>query len=625
MRTSSTRSRSSSSSRSPGVNASYTRRSQPPSSYISRPPLVRTSSSDKEHMTIAPIAPTILKTTGVGNHFVVAGFGHGRGSAAHASPPVNLVYVPPLGSGYARSNSGSANGGSSGEEVYRYRESRFSVGDASGSGSRSPSDRVVASPDLLPVPEAEALPIPGPERYGHPPYLAPSARVLSPPMVESPIGAHEEDGFDYFSGVSPQVNTADLLSVGLESDLGVDMMHPPDTVLQGRLGRSRSGSMPEVVVNDVNGAIEERREVEEGSPSRSRSRSRSRSMSRSRSRSRSHSRTPSPAEMMSFESPGIPGVSSSLPMPVSRSNSTHTVPASGSHDTALLSPPEYVHSRGRASSISTAVPSPVITSTPAPDLRSRSFSSDRDSRGRSTTRTSSFSDRERSSSRNGAGSPIGSVSPTASGIGLAAQGRGRMRKSSVEGSMRGRAGRRGCAGDSSASPSSPVVGVESRSLDTIADAIVAAAIEPSLSRSSMESQSPSPTHASGSRAPVAKPALPLPNIPAPIIEEDEHARSVSSNTSSSTSTLRYTSPVDMIKPAVPAPPTSATAPVMAERPQSTIKTSSMGQSAARPVSPTSPTEDGGGLVGRAAEMMSTARGLFGAFWHSGGPSGASVA
>jgi hypothetical protein len=75
MRPSLGRSRSSSSSRSPGA-PEYSRRvTQPPFSYSHSPPLVRTGSSDKEHVTIAPIAPTLLKTTGVGNHFVVTDLG----------------------------------------------------------------------------------------------------------------------------------------------------------------------------------------------------------------------------------------------------------------------------------------------------------------------------------------------------------------------------------------------------------------------------------------------------------------------------------------------------------------------------------------------------------------------
>ncbi|TFY74633.1 hypothetical protein EWM64_g9379, partial [Hericium alpestre] len=159
--------------------------SQRRSFYGSRPPLVRTMSNDKEkpRVTIAPIAPTLLKTHagdreeddededgsfgsvdrqmpfGFYSYGSSGGDGYDQGvysykrerttKRGNASPPVNLVYVP---SGYAiagpaisRSRSGSS------EDVYRHREAHFSVG--SGSGSRSPIE-----PDR--VPSAEALPLP---------------------------------------------------------------------------------------------------------------------------------------------------------------------------------------------------------------------------------------------------------------------------------------------------------------------------------------------------------------------------------------------------------------------------------------------------------------------------------
>src|SRR6266849_7348981 len=90
MRSSLCRSRSSSSSRSPGAS-----RAHPPFPYPhARPPLVRTASSDKEHVTIAPIAPTLLKTTGVGNHFVVTDLG-GRQNTKK-TPPVYPLDAPSL-------------------------------------------------------------------------------------------------------------------------------------------------------------------------------------------------------------------------------------------------------------------------------------------------------------------------------------------------------------------------------------------------------------------------------------------------------------------------------------------------------------------------------------------------
>ncbi|KAI0040376.1 hypothetical protein FA95DRAFT_884403 [Auriscalpium vulgare] len=676
MRTSSTRSRSSSSSRSPGVSATYTRRSQPPSSYNPRPPLIRTSSSDKEHMTIAPIAPTILKTTGVGNHFVVPHFGRGRGSRDTPSQPISLVYVPPIGSGYRRGSSGSANGTSSSEDVYRHREARFTVGatspslDASPSGSRSPTSRsapataqAIANSLAGAAVQAQPLPIPGPEHYGHVPYGAGPARVLSPPMVESPMGAHE-DGFDYF-GAAAMVNAhpiiaAERVANAPDADIGVDMMHAPDSILEGH-GRvsargmgaqTRSGGMPEVVVNDENGAIEERREVEL-SPSRSRSRTRSRS--RSKSHSRSHSRTPSPAELMIFDqdSARTHNPSSSISVPVSRTSSSHSV-TSPTFDPSLLSPPtEHLPTRGRTPTVvvaaSPSISAAAISGSVSP--RERSYSRDREDRGRSVTRTSSFSDRERSASRSsvvGSGSPLGSVSPTASSLGLGGgayavytQGRGREgglargRKGSVESlgsAVRGRVGRRPSASESSVSPSSPTL-PEGRSLDSIAAALPPPSPSTSFSAPSTTiPRSPSiPNEPPPSSSRLSKPALP--KIPTSIKEEDEPSRSVASSIPSTPvdaspavqaapsppTALRRSSPKDMIRPPALAPPTSATSHVHAEPPaKQTHSAIKAGNPAAVPLptSPTSPTDESSGLVGRAADLVSTARGFLGAFWPS---------
>ncbi|THH13770.1 hypothetical protein EW146_g6482, partial [Bondarzewia mesenterica] len=241
MRTSSTRSRSSSSSRSPGM--SYAQLLHP----NIRPPLIHTGSSDKEHMTIAPIAPTMLKTTGVGNH---AGMGH----SIHQSQHVNLVYVPSLGSAYASVRRSST--GSSSEDVYRHREARFSVGAGLSRGAS-----------------------PHPALYGHAPHPQ-LGGMLSPPTAESP----EEEAFDYFGNVA--------LEQALQEDEREGVVRYAQGGAESVTNGRNSGPVvygrqtPEVVVNDEDGMVEERRE-----------RSRSRSRSKSRSRSRSHSRTPSPAEV----------------------------------------------------------------------------------------------------------------------------------------------------------------------------------------------------------------------------------------------------------------------------------------------------------------------------------------
>ena len=359
MRTASSRSRSSSSSRSPGLYAhAHSQRLRP----NARPMLVRANSSDKEHMTIAPIAPTMLKTTGVGNH---AGLPHG----AHATAHVNLVYVPSLGGSYgaARRSSSSAGVGvgiglgvglgvaavaGSAEDVYRHREARFSVGAGSGSrsgshshsgsGSRSPSD--CASP----VPAAEALPPPIP--YARSPAAA--AAVLD----EVEQDAQQEETFDYFGGAGIEKE------VRIDSEFGAGLVRyaqgGAESVQNGRSSGFAEGHAPEVVVNDEDGPSEEFRE-------RERSRSRSRSRSSSRSHSRSKSRTPSPAEVTRI----VDTPSSSYPVATSTSTSTvlsaspsistsapsSSVPvprsSSSSHpftDAAMLSPPEHAPHRGRS-------------------------------------------------------------------------------------------------------------------------------------------------------------------------------------------------------------------------------------------------------------------------------------
>ncbi|KAI0272557.1 hypothetical protein BC834DRAFT_966562 [Gloeopeniophorella convolvens] len=590
MRTSLSRSRSSSSSRSPGVSG-YSHRSHPPTAYPSGP-LVHSASSDKEHVTIAPIAPTLLKTTGVGNHYVVSDFsGRDRMSP---SPPVNLVYVPSLGSGYVlpRKNSGGALGESSSDDVYRHKGSRFSsspgtsTSTSASSGSRSPPHA---------IPAAEALPIP---------------RVLSPPVVESPMGAHEET-YDYFgSAAAAQVHSTDLPASIRHADLGADF--GPDT---GALGvhLGRAVNMPEVVVvNGETGAIEERRE---GRP---------RSRSHSRSRSRSHSRTPSPAEMMAASSPSEPARTSPSPPTVSS-------PSPLPHDSTHLSPPDSYPSRGRTP--------------PGVPSRSRSISNDAHTfeeplgRGRSVARTSSFSDRERSSSRAGSvagtGSPLGSVSPTSSSVGLSGngiysvytQGRGGARRPNESTDSigtgergRGRAGRRASTSETSISPSSKGLSSEGRSLDAVAAdvspvlasplCVSAPAPTPSPPASPAAPQPetspslPSPSQVSGSRArpSASKAPLSIPNIPTSIMEEEEPPRAPPVVTSPSV--LRR------VSPAVLAPPAPATAPVLAEKPQSPTSA----RSARRSLSPPGNPSEHGTLVGRAAEIVSSARGLLGALW-----------
>ncbi len=575
MRTSLGRSRSSSSSRSPGA-AEYSHQAQPPFSYSHSPPLVRTGSSDKEHVTIAPIAPTLLKTTGVGNHFVVTDLG-GREHTSF-SPSVNLVYVPSFGNGHAlpRKNSGE---GSSNDDVYRHKGGRFSSSPGT-STSTSASSNSRSPPPTIPA--AEALPIP---------------RVLSPPILESPMGCHD-DSYDYFrSAAAAQVLSADLPINMRQADLGADF-GPETGALGVRLGRAVD--MPEVVVvNDETGAIEERCE----------GRHRSRSRSYSRSRSRSHSRTPSPAEPMATVTE---------PDTV-RIRSTTSTPPSLPSDTTHLSPPDSYPPRGRTP--------------PGMPSRSRALSNDGHSvesgRGRSSTRNSSFSDRDRSSSRTsfvgGTGSPLGSVSPTGPRAGPISNSiysvytqelNGTQRESeSAESSKergRGRTDHRAGVSETSVSPPRKTSPDDSRSPDVTVATVSpvlspAPRSSPTIPSSSLPVASPEPSFSPPSpclpaHPIVPKPTLVKPNIAPLAVGEDKHPRQPSNT--HSPSVLRH------ISVAVPAPPAQAPASVHAEKPQSPTLAPSARDSLTPPSSPS----EHGTFVGRAAEIVSTARGLLGALW-----------
>ncbi|KAI0318762.1 hypothetical protein OF83DRAFT_910148 [Amylostereum chailletii] len=610
------------SSRSRSSSSSRTRANPPTPPYpshpviadtFSRPILVRTNSSDKEHMTIAPIAPTTLKTTGVGND----SFPHNATNAT-----VNLVYVP---NGYTNnviSPSGMKRRGSS-EDVYRHREARFSVegGSSSSSSSRSPSTNTGDRVSSPPVPSAEALPLPAPTQYGHRPSLEPPSpgggRFLSAArhssLVESPMGMgeHADDVYEYFGAAARPQAARFGLGLGVDADVGMDddmdvqevetyvlpVASTPVAAVDGhKPARTRSGDMPEVVVNDENGAIEERRE--------SRETSRSRSRSRSKSRSRSHSRTPSPSEMVTSiieqggrELPGDTSISASVPVPSVQPGSHRDLPHNASADSALLSPPPP---RGR------------IPGTATPPV-GRSMSGSDSDRGRSASR-GALSDRERSASRGGTGSPLGSVSPTGSAIGLQyavyTQGRGGIKRpasgSDGEGSARGRAGRK--AGEASVSPPA-----ESRS-----------AGGPSSSSGSSSAPSTSSPRSSGE---VSRPSLTIPKIPDAIVEEDETLRSAGatphattfSNLSSSRPESINVATAPTSTPASPPgkPPTSLppppppTATLAGAKGAGPGSPTAGGKRQAGPASPTSPREREDSMVGRA---VSSAKGFLGSIW-----------
>jgi hypothetical protein len=241
------------------------------------------------------------------------------------------------------------------------------------------------------------------------------------------------------------------------------------------------------------------------------------------------------------------------------------------------------------------------------------------------TRNSSFSDRERSSSRTsligGTGSPLGSVSPTGYGAGsvgngihsVYAQGRSGVRRrngstESMGSKERGRSCTDGRAGVSETSSSPPRRGStgEGTSLDA-ATADVSPTLSPIPSSNTLASD-PLPSVVSPKLSPAARPIAPKPVLSIPIpnalpltTEEDKHPRLTSCTTSPSV--LRH------VSQPVPAPPTSASASVLAEKPQSPLVPSAR-DSLTPPGSP----NEHGTLVGRAADIVSTARGLLGVLW-----------
>ena len=328
------------------------------------PALLRTPSLEKEHITIAPIAPTILKSKGVGNgsgaenddyEYPVGATDGGKWYGAGTCAPVHLVYVPPLGSNYSMDNGEP----DIADDVYRHREAYFSVG----TGRRM--DGPVPSVGITPSSPASE-----------------QTRVLyQTPLVAGGDNGAEDGTYDYFEGPDLGVEFADKRTPsqhgGRQAVRDINVANPrPGMVRYGEGGAASvvvrpSSTTPHAVVEGVNGVVN----------------------GRERSRSRSRSRTPSPEELaIPSSTPSVPLPSPPVAVPrVGPSRSTQ-IPTSS----ALLSPPDIAPSRGRAST-------PVLENQP---------------RGRSATRNSSFSDRERSSSR-GTSSPIGSISPEGSAVGIA--------------------------------------------------------------------------------------------------------------------------------------------------------------------------------------------------------------
>ncbi|CCM06363.1 uncharacterized protein FIBRA_08620 [Fibroporia radiculosa] len=591
-----------------------------------RPPLVRRSSTSNDHVTIAPIAPTLLKSTGVGNNLMTAGVGR----VAAATKEVELVYVPPMNSNY--SLPGTPNLASPpAEDVYHHRESYFSVGTSSSPQSQSPSlSPRIPTVGVLPPPHLSSSP---PQYDGLSSKFFPYQPAASSPLQVDHLG-DANDTLEYFEGPILERRGRGSSRDGAGNPTEGPMRYAEGGAASVTTGRS-SGSFspghspetPVVVVNEVNGATEERTECSrENSPLLA-----------------SGVISESPIIETSFIHPPSPAV------PVPRIGPTHPhITFSPQVTESVLLSPDDIVCRGRA-----PAPSSVSGSTTSGSTNyTRSTDSRSESRGRSATRNS-FSDRDRSGSRSsrGTNSPMGSLSPTGSVLGIAgSHGRGRDpqsksgRRVSSDEVERGR-DRTGRQLAVSRSPPSPMDS-PTRAHQTMGEYQAYPASLLDVPRQSAEPSSP-PSSVSGSSTastatarqqtydtPVAVPpriSLHLPSaagpalpIPSPIMEEDEQ-RSLYPTPASSP--VRAVNPIT-VAPTNPASPLQDKAVV--ESPPSSVSLASpdlktppsspvpIPRSKDRvPRAAEGPQEQPGTFVGRAVDMVSSARGFFGSIWNTG--------
>ena len=576
MRTSASRSRSSSSSR------------DGPPTFVPTPhsssPDPNSTPYDDDHRTIAYIAPTILKTNDV--HF-------GPLDPTTEVPGVDLVYVPPIRtpkySPYLRADSLSGT-----PDIYERQIDYF---DPSGPSSQSSSSSSSTSPNISTV--------------GVPPNSASEETVRSgdwcadfpDPLIDSeplsipaePEVSQEEDTFDLmeqpdFMEGFPKKSPSIVRTRSLDGQSGPGFARYTQRCAESMdVGRCN----PE---DDQPGKL---------GPAKQDPITR-------------------PPEQLSTAVPCNP--------PIQRASSYDHV----SHtDNKLLAPDTIL--RGRSSSSSCL--NSVSGSTTSPSMsHTRSSDSRSESRGRSSTRNSSFSDRERSnsrSSRNG-GSPIGSISPCGSTIGIGGQASGRESRSVYRqpGRERGRdrtgRGINGSSSSSSLSPpdvSSPIRGVTTEYVpahtdsysslhDSMSQSIVSSAgsssstIGPNSDSTSTVTQGSddctekgqpqihpksqltntivsTPAHYRPSRSSRTGPIV----IPAAIPEEEEVQRSRNPTPANS--------PIEAFKPLLPVPPSAVD-----DGANSEVKCETVEEENQHP-----------GLVGRAVDMVNSARGLIGSLWH----------
>ena len=308
-----------------------------------------------------------------------------------------------------------------------------------------------------------------------------------------------------------------------------------------------------------------------------------------------------------------------------------------STDNKLLNPETIL--RGRSSSSSCL--NSVSGSTTSPSMsHTRSSDSRSESRGRSSTRNSSFSDRERSTSRSSrsGGSPIGSISPCGSTIGIGAQSSGRESRPVYRqpGRERGRdrTGRRinGSSSSSSLSPpdvSSPKRGVTADYVpahvnsysslhDSMSQSFVSSADSSSSTVGPNSDSTSTVTQGSDDCTEKGQPQLqPQPQLRSTVVSTPVHTRPSRTNRTGpiviptaipeeeevqrSRNPTPANSPTVAFKPLLPDPPATVDVEVNPEG-----KCETVAEENQHP-----------GLVGRAVDMVNSARGLIGSFWHPG--------
>lgn len=578
IQTSSSRSRSSSSSRS-GL-----------------PPFAPTSTSsspdrtsvlhDDDHRTIAYIAPTILKTNDI--HIDPLD----PLDPSTQFPGVELVYVPPIRmhrhSPYLRAGSLSGT-----PDIYErqidYFDPRGSSSQSSSSSNTSPNFPSVGIP---PSASDETL------KSGDwsPDYSDPIANPEPLPISDGPEISQKEDAFD-FTEEPDFMENFPKKGIPIARTRSIDGQSGPGYVRYAR-GSAESSSVG-------------RCSPEDDKPG-----------------------TLGPTKQDTVIRPPEQLSTAVSHKPLQRASSYDQVTQT---DNKLLAPDVVIRGRSSSSSclnsVSGSTTSPSTSHTRSSDSRS-------ESRGRSSTRNSSYSDRERSNSRSSrsGGSPIGSISPCGSTIGIGGQSAGRESRSVYRqpGRERGRdrTGRRinGSSSSSSLSPpdvSSPIRGVTAEYVpahtdsysslnNSMSQSIVSSAasssstIGPNSDSTSTVTQGsddgtekgqlqvqpqPQPMNPVVSTPVHTRPSRPSRTgqivIPTAIPEEEETQRSRNPTPANS--------PTDVFKPLLPVP--TSTVDVGAN---SEDKREAMGENNKHT-----------GLVGRAAGMVTSARGLIGSFWHPG--------